>query len=388
MLPIRSKNPPESLPIATCVLIAINTLVFFLTGDGWQIHAEILKRYGVTAQNFSPLTVGTSMFLHLNLPHLAGNMWFLYLFGFALEGRLKPVRFVILYLAAGVGGAFLHNYVIGVQYPTLPALGASGAIMGVMAATLWVFPFAAVKFYGAGFTFCLPMWIVGLYYVGLEFLWAAVTVHWLDGVGHFTHVGGALTGFVVCLLFRPRRDNAAASSAKAVYDDTKDLRTLSALELGNLAAVNPDDPVLALNWMHRSLREMRVEDRCRDHFLRVLPRMLQECEPGPVGYCVASLAAYGVPFAAPTILDAAGRVERMGDAALAVQLYDVLLRSREAEPADRQAALFRTGILAETKLGDLERARRGYREIVERHPMSPFATSAKAQLDALPTVRR
>src|SRR5258708_14092126 len=108
MIPLRTKHPPESLPLGTCLLILTNVAVFATTTENLVIRKDVLDQWGLRPSNFDFMHVMSSMFLHANLMHIIGNMWFLYLFGFAVEGRLKTPRFLILYLLAGFAGDALQ----------------------------------------------------------------------------------------------------------------------------------------------------------------------------------------------------------------------------------------------------------------------------------------
>jgi len=135
ILPLRVKNPPDHFPYVTLSLIAINVLVFLCTigwtpGDGFlSVTPEALRYLAVTHDNMNPIRLLTAMFLHENLMHILGNMWFLWLFGPSVEGRLRPAKFIGMYLLAGTVGFILQDVMQGFVDPTMPSLGASGAII-------------------------------------------------------------------------------------------------------------------------------------------------------------------------------------------------------------------------------------------------------------------
>src|SRR5579884_892383 len=135
LLPYRAKNPPESAPYATIGIIVLNVLVYLATANyanfAWSIRPECVPALAINDEHFSIWRLFSSMFLHENLLHIAGNMLFLWVFGSAVEGRLRSVKFVIVYLLCGIGGDLLHEFVVGMYNPALYSLGASGAIMGI-----------------------------------------------------------------------------------------------------------------------------------------------------------------------------------------------------------------------------------------------------------------
>jgi membrane associated rhomboid family serine protease len=387
LLPIRSKNPPESFPIATILLIAINIFVFAVTSSGLVIKEDIVYEYGVSGVNVSPLTLMTSMFLHADLFHLLGNMWMLYLFGFAVEGRLRTLKFTALYLFAGLAADGLHLSVVAQIEPEVPAVGASGAIMGVMGAALYLFPFSKVDFIVGWFLYwgiwTWRMYGVALWYLGWDIL-GALVASTTSGVAHLAHIGGAIGGILFCGIIRSKRDNRDTSEAKATFDETRDLGLLSVRELASLHASNPEDTTVTLNWMYRSIRDpMGPRSDAMDAFMRLLPRIVEEQPPLSVGFVLAGLE--GKPGTIPPkMLGATGfKCEKAGDFALAARLFESVVASPHATPADRESAMYRAAILYETALRQPQRAGHLYRQVIQHFPMSPFADQAKTRLSSL-----
>lgn len=384
-LPIRSKNPPESLPIVTICLILLNSILYFATSEsGLVIRKDVIQNWGLKGTNFDLPHMFSSMFLHGSPLHLIGNMWFLYLFGFAVEGRLRSLKFLLLYFVAGLTGDVMHQAITGHLSPNVPSIGASGAIMGVVGAAMWLFPHAKVTtVWGWAYRFGktdLPLYGVALYFLGFDLLWAMIGVH--DGVGHFAHLGGALGGLVVCVAFRPKRDNETVSEAKATLADTKDLRTLSRMELAQLHETNPSDTAVVLNWAHRSLREPGgIRPDCEGVFLSELPKLIRDHEVGPVASVLAFLAQDPKKVKPAVLLDVATRLERANDPGTANQFYDMVMKHPESSQDDLQAAAFRTGMLAEASFRDLRRAHAWYAYVVNTWPMGHLAPQAKARME-------
>lgn len=384
LLPFKAKNPPESFPYGTCGLIVVNVLVYVLTSNyGLVAKSEVVKQWGLSGVHSEPMNWLASLFLHGDIFHILGNMWFLYLFGFAVEGRLRTAKFLFLYFAAGFTGSAAHYFAFSVSEPTIPSIGASGAIMGLLGAALFMFPFAQMAFFlwiGLLYTtvFVWPMWGVGLWYLGFDAVMALIGGA-SSGVAHLAHLGGAAGGFLVAMAMRPRRDSAETSEAKAIASDADDLGVLSSRELAAMQGSNPDDPWIALHWMHRSLRDAQgVKPECQAAFLRLLPRM-REFEPSSVAFCVASLAIKPGVVPVASIADVAYRVERVGEYALAVRLLDAVVQDPASRPADVESALLRIGILCETALANPHRAMAAYQEVVRRFELSPLADQARAR---------
>jgi membrane associated rhomboid family serine protease len=146
------------------------------------------------------------MFLHGSWMHLLGNMWFLFIFGDNVEDRLGHFRYLISYLVCGLGATLTH--LIFNLHSTLPSLGASGAIAGVLGAYFLLFPSARVLTWFGFFVLWLPAWLVLGYWFVLQFLSGAATsmtyARQMGGVAFWAHVGGFVTGMALIKL-RPAR---------------------------------------------------------------------------------------------------------------------------------------------------------------------------------------
>ena len=395
-LPLRSKNPPESFPFATVALIVLNLLVFMLTvGKGLEVREAVVEGWAAQSGNFSLLKSFTSMFLHAEPFHILGNLWFLALFGFAVEGRLRWYRFLPLYLASGVGGDLLTSLL---SKPGSYGLGASGAIMGVVGAAIWTFPHAKVtvlspwnRYFNGGADsvqeWIFPvadwsMWVVALYFLGLDAVYQLV-FSGADGVGHLAHLGGAAVGFLLCIAFRPHRDSESASESKATLAEVKDLSVLRRMELAELHLGNPGDVLIILHWMDKSLREPQGPSQtCTDAFLKALPRMRRELDPRVLAAPVLGLAPRNL-VKAREIVAIAGDLERAGDPLNAMRLYEAAYGAADATEAEQETACFRTGLICENVVHDRERAVNCYAEVVHRWPMGSFGDQAQTRMNRI-----
>lgn len=202
--------------MVTWALLALNLAAF-----GWQLSVgersvlvggaipyELLTFQDVWPRDLvpPPLTIFTSMFLHGGLMHLLGNMLFLWIFGNNVEDALGRLRFVAFYLASGAAAAVAQALATAVQAAPLsapdatavlsvPMVGASGAIAGVLAAYLLIFPRARVQTLVFFVILYLPAWL----FIGLWFLFqvGAVLYGGTPGVAVFAHVGGFLAGLAL-----------------------------------------------------------------------------------------------------------------------------------------------------------------------------------------------
>ena len=166
MLPVVSHEvKTRRWPYVTVCLIGLNVIAFAFEASVGTRFVPFLQEWGVvpgriqaeiTTHNL--FTVGSSMFLHVGFVHLLGNMWFLYVFGDAVEDAFGPWWYLGLYLASGFFGTMAFVATAGAS--PLPVIGASGAISGVMAASLVLWPKARLKTPGI----FLLLFILGLSY--------------------------------------------------------------------------------------------------------------------------------------------------------------------------------------------------------------------------------
>jgi membrane associated rhomboid family serine protease len=225
MFPIRTSVPTRYPPVVTWTLIAVNGAIFlFQIGLSpaelqWFLvnFALIPARYLLPDALGLPepalidyLPFATNMFLHGGWLHLIVNMWTLWLFGPVIEDRIGAGRYLLFYLVCGVLASVTH----AMFNPTslVPALGASGAIAGVMGAFLRLFPFARVIVLVPILFLPLFFEMHAVVYVGFWFL-AQILQGTFDllipsaggGVAWWAHVGGFVTGFAFGSLLQPRR---------------------------------------------------------------------------------------------------------------------------------------------------------------------------------------
>jgi membrane associated rhomboid family serine protease len=208
MLPIRDYNPPRRRALLTWGLILINFGVYFYLAQNPVMDENAIAQYAVIPADITAGrhlgTLITSMFLHANLLHVAGNMLFLWIFGNNVEDKLGELKFLIVYFASGIGGSLLQIFIT--PDSTVPMLGASGAISGLLAAYVLYFPRARIlTFVIPFFIFTLPAFVFIGYWIALQALNAFLNIGAIGGgVAFFAHVGGFGTGLILALLLRPR----------------------------------------------------------------------------------------------------------------------------------------------------------------------------------------
>ncbi len=208
MIPLRDENPTRRPAYLTYALIAINLVIFFVVAQNPVMDDRVIRQYAVIPADIAAGrhygTLITSMFLHASLLHVGGNMLFLWIFGNNVEDRLGLIRYLLFYLASGIAGSLLQVYVNSTS--TIPNLGASGAISGVLAAYVLYYPRARVLTYITPFFFVtLPAFVFIGYWIVLQAIQASLSIGVESGgIAFFAHVGGFVTGLVLALLLRPR----------------------------------------------------------------------------------------------------------------------------------------------------------------------------------------
>ena len=211
MIPLRDVIPSRTTPWVTFALIGLNIAVYVwgLT-LGERGYEELLLTYGLVPADFSWLTLLTSMFLHGGLGHVGSNLLSLWIFGDNVEDRFGHGRFLIFYLLAGAVAALAQVWAN--PDSTIPLVGASGAISGVMGAYLVMFPHSRILVLLFLFLFIDIIEIPALAYLGVWFLYQILSgMGSANGGGEmiafWAHVGGFATGLVMVFLFRqPERE--------------------------------------------------------------------------------------------------------------------------------------------------------------------------------------
>ena len=209
MFPLHDDNPTQDTSIVVYTLILINVLIF-----GYQVSlanfqfAEWIGNWGLVPKELinnpakEAIALISSQFLHGNIFHLVGNMWFLYLFGNNIEDQLGHWKFLGFYLICGIVAALAQ--VATSPTSLVPMVGASGAISGVMGAYLVRFPRARILslvFLGIFITaipipsaIFLGLWIAG------QTVYAAMANPNLPGVAYLAHIGGFVIGAIAMFL--------------------------------------------------------------------------------------------------------------------------------------------------------------------------------------------
>jgi membrane associated rhomboid family serine protease len=246
MFPLRDENPTELIPYITVTLIAINVAVWFVVqGAGLDmqtlqqsvctfgaIPAEITGQGGAAPRmrglqcptgGLTWSAVLTSMFLHGSWMHLIGNMWFLWIFGNNIEDSLGHGRFILFYLLTGAAASAGH--ILSEPASTIPMVGASGAISGIMGAYLLLYPRVRILtlFFFVIFIRIIPLpaWIMLGYWFLIQ-LASGTTTGAASGVAFWAHIGGFVAGLALVKPFE--NEQLVDAKRQHVKLDRRDIR--------------------------------------------------------------------------------------------------------------------------------------------------------------------
>lgn len=211
MLPIGDDNSSRKIvPLVTYALLIINIIVFLIELSGGNAFIE---KWAFVPTRFLAdpagdiLTLFTSMFMHGGWLHLGSNMLYLWIFGDNVEDRFGHVKFLIFYLLSGLAATFAQ-LVVSLD-SSVPNLGASGAIAGVLGAYILLYPKQRVRVLQGRRVIQLPaLAVIGLWFVLQLFSGVgsiANTAQTGGGIAYMAHIGGFVAGFLLTFLFRGSR---------------------------------------------------------------------------------------------------------------------------------------------------------------------------------------
>jgi membrane associated rhomboid family serine protease len=212
MIPLKDNVPTRTVPIITATLVVVNILVFAwsltlseglerrLIGTYAFVPKDLLVSFGphLNLLPYNVLTIFTSMFLHGGVLHVAGNMLYLWIFGNNVEDAAGHLRFLAFYLCSGLAAC-------AAQFSfdpssTVPMIGASGAVSGILGAYLLLFPWAKVK---TLIFIVIFITTVDIPAVVLLTIWFIMQIAFSQGQGvaWFAHIGGFIFGLVLIRVF-------------------------------------------------------------------------------------------------------------------------------------------------------------------------------------------
>jgi membrane associated rhomboid family serine protease len=221
MFPLRDDNPTTITPIVTWMLIAVNAVIFLYQLSLGPKGMQFVYQYGaipavVTGSARLPehfaaippfLSIFTSMFLHGGWMHLIGNMWYLWIFGNNIEEAMGGLRYLLFYIVCGFAASLSH--ILLNAGSTIPSIGASGAIAGVLGAYLLLYPRARVLTLVVLIFFIRLLYIPAGFILGFWFLLQLVNgsvagSQSMGGVAVWAHIGGFIAGLFLVGLFKKK----------------------------------------------------------------------------------------------------------------------------------------------------------------------------------------
>ena len=210
LFPYKDDNPSVLYPFTTYTIIGLNVSVFllqfYIAGNNQDLARSIIFEFGLVPNRFNIIDVITSMFLHGGIYHIIGNMWFLYIFGDNIESILGHIRFIYFYIFCGAGAAFLQFIVEPTS--SIPMVGASGAISGVLGAYMIKFPKAKVHVIAVVIFFITTFVVPAQVVLGVWFLMqlsgglGSLGIDTTGGIAWFAHIGGFICGVVSIKFFQ------------------------------------------------------------------------------------------------------------------------------------------------------------------------------------------
>ncbi|MCL6519975.1 MAG: rhomboid family intramembrane serine protease [Armatimonadetes bacterium] len=398
LIPYRVKNPVRRFPFITLGIIGANVIVYASTTKDFQeIRSDVLETYGFALFTSPLINTIASAFLHANILHLVGNMFFLWLFGPSVEERLGIKRYLLLYFTTGFAGEILQGIMELFFYGTVrPTIGASGCILGVAGAYLYLFPWSKVCVFN-----CFPsrwcgewekdswhgvwevdaIWVIGLYIL-IDF--AGGLFYGVAGIGgsvaNFAHVGGGMAGIFLCWLFRAKRDTEELSEAKAVEADTRDLENMPLYALEIMLQEEVGDPELIRAAIKPAIKQGRRD--IIDSAMAQAGHSLIDEDPLIVAYYLLEFGGNANIYKPAHLLHLAGLLKDLGNPDWAIKIYRLVANTWANEP-EAETALYRCVLCLGNTYKDADGAKEAIRELVSRFPqgeMIPFAKALWKQL--------
>ena len=210
LFPYKDDNPRILVPYVTYCIIGINALIFVLQFNlgisDPSAEKAFIYRFGFIPADFSLITIFTSMFLHGGISHIMGNMWFLWVFGDNVEGVLGHLKYAIFYLMCGLA-ATISQLLINPN-STIPMVGASGAIAGVLGMYMIRFPHARVHVFAFIIIFFTTFRVQAMFVLGFWFFnqltngFGSLGFDTTGGVAWFAHIGGFIAGVMLNQAFK------------------------------------------------------------------------------------------------------------------------------------------------------------------------------------------
>jgi hypothetical protein len=414
LIPLRSNNSPAGFPLGSIAMMAVHAVAFVCFARTWTLSPKTVDGFATAAQRLDPGRQALAFLVHNNAFQLALTIWMLALVGCALEGWIGTPKFLGLYFAGGLAGAFAKLGLMQAVPQVARLLGPGSALLAMLGAAAYVLPHTKYDIWdGLGlfrprsnaFSYkptdsgwldrfwgrhtysdpvpisgesIWPLWVLALYFMVLQFLltWQAASP------GAFlVSAAGLPVGVLLPILMRQDREDVDVSDALAVYAETRDLGLLSSDELQALYRADPGNTTVLLNWVNRTLvSRWGIAPSCLEAFRKGLPAIIEYEPPESVASVVLALNKRERVVDSRFEIYLGTRLEAKRHNQLAIDVYEAVRRSHDATPEDAELALFRLGSIYEKQLFNPYGAAFYYRELLSRFPRGSLASQAQTRL--------
>ncbi len=395
----QEERKQQYVPIATYSLIAINILIFYLFETNAPEHFIdnnlIFLPYKPTVVNV-PISQFSSLFLHANQAHLWGNMLFLWAVGTMVERRIGAQLFLVFYLLGGMGGHLLYWLTCLITKAPAHSLGASGAIAGIMGVfavrcyfKTMVFPLPILGLLSFILPLSLKVKLNSLIIIGLFFLadlsgglgQLQGTNH--SNIGHWSHIGGIISGTLLALLFKVNKDaiterhielgNQAVNNAIGSGTTDKGEESL------RLLLKNDPENSEALLLLARLKSKFSASEEADKLYQQVIPKLVQtDAEQAMLVYH-EYYQKYFKGLDSISMYRLAQLFNHAGDQESAVQCLEQVCQNQATATSILEKSLFQCARLLEN-LEMYEGAYQYYQRCIENFPQSPLAEKARKGL--------
>jgi membrane associated rhomboid family serine protease len=403
LIPISDDNPRYSTPIVNYLLIGLNTVIFLFTiSSSLDIRPDVLDAYGMKPATYlqEPLTLLTSMFLHANIFHIAGNMLFLWIVGDNVEDALGHAWYLVAYLLGGIAADLLYVAFSTPAMAQTPAIGASGAISAMMGFYVVVFPQIRVRilffltWWFVRTFWARAFWVIGGWFAMQLLYWGLTAGQMGGGVAYGAHVGGFVFGAglaVVLRMFLPKIDPHRRHGVERPVAPAR--LGFGGPQRGVRAGVAPMSDV---DIAFRSPRnrgyayappatepEVELVGSAENMERTIEQRLLSGQAAGAARVWNGYLRAYpNRPMDAMLQLNLVQALERVQDHATAAACLEHFLVTRAQDVNAPEAALA-LGMIYARHLGNAARARLMLGAAAAQHPVPDRAALARQELQLL-----
>lgn len=391
-LPYGTDRRGRRIPWVSYSLIALNIVAFCFTGQSTDAHDPTNNpyyRWGLVPNHPHFYSLFTGIFIHTGLPHLFGNMVFLWLFGPHVEEALGWEAFLALYLGGGIAAGLLHMAIVLLFAPkvVMPLVGASGAISAVLAPFAIRFHRAQLRLYWLPAALSASSWsqlevpaVAGL---GLWILWniGSGVLFLLNpqsgGTAYWAHIGGFVFGLVAAELtglLRDGRQDYLLQDARSAASHGHETLDLAIRKYRAFLERDPDNGVVRAELAHLLAAQDHAE--AAREMLGAVRELLRQNQPLLAARCVGEASVLGLPLplTARERLRLAGALEIEGDIENAAALLSALLAETPDAPEDEMARLKLGQMLRER---DPAQANAVLSEFLRKYPQSQWVRRAK-----------